>query len=85
MTADEVLAVLRSAVSTVLEIDPARVQRETRFVEDLQADSLALVEIVEVFEQELVRRSGTAFRIDDEDLDGLETVGDAVDKAVAAL
>jgi acyl carrier protein len=80
VTADEVLA-----VSTVLEIDPVRVQRETRFVEDLQADSLALVEIVEVFEQELVRRSGTAFRIDDEDLDGLETVGDAVDKAVAAL
>jgi acyl carrier protein len=85
MTPDEVLAVLRSAVSTVLEIDPARVQRETRFVEDLRADPLALVKIVEIFEAELVRRSGASFGLDDEVLESLETVGDAVDRAVAEL
>ena len=85
MTEQEVLDVVRAAVVTVLEVDPASVQRGTRFTEDLRADSLALVEIVEIVEEQLALRARPGFRIDDEDLDGLQTVGDAVDYALARL
>ena len=84
MTQEEVLGVLRKAIAIVLEVDPSTLQRTTRFVDDLKADSLALVEIVEIVEEDLTsRRPG--FRFDDEDLDGLATLGDAVDYAVARL
>ncbi|MFN2539890.1 MAG: phosphopantetheine-binding protein [Mycobacteriales bacterium] len=84
MTHDEVLDVLRDAVALVLELEPATLQRGTRFVDDLKADSLALVEIVEIVEEDLAR-TRPGFRIDDQDLDGLVTLGDAVDYAVARL
>ena len=85
MDADGVLGVVRSAVATVLERDPSSVGRDTRFREDLQADSLALVEIVEIVEEALTPLARPGFHIEDEDLDGLSTVGDAVDYAVARL
>ncbi|MDX6265293.1 MAG: acyl carrier protein [Frankiales bacterium] len=84
MTADQLLDLLRSAVVTVLEVDPAGLKRSTRFVEDLKADSLALVEIVEIVEDDLTR-TRPGFRIADEDLDRLRTLGDAVDYALAKL
>ncbi len=85
MTADEVLAVVAQAVATVLEVPATSVTRATRFTEDLQADSLALVEIVEIVEETLAPLARAGFHIDDEDLDGLGTVGAAVDYAVARL
>jgi acyl carrier protein len=85
MTDDEVLAVVQAAIATVLERDPASVTRETRFKQDLDADSLALVEIVEIVEEELAPRARPGFHIEDEDLDALTTVGEAVDYAVARL
>ena len=85
MTPDEVLAVVQSAVATVLEVEPSTVTRQTRFREDLRADSLALVEIVEIVEETLAPRARAGFHIEDEDLDGLTTVGEAVDHAVARL
>jgi acyl carrier protein len=84
VTADQLLNLLRSAVVTVLEVDPAGLKRSTRFVEDLKADSLALVEIVEIVEDDLTR-TRPGFRIADEDLDRLRTLGDAVDYALAKL
>ena len=48
------------------------------FVDDLDADSLALIELVEALEEELSERT-IGFRIDDEDLADLKTVRDAVD------
>ena len=85
MTRDEVLAVLQGAVATVLEVPPGSVTPELHFVRDLEADSLAIVEIVEILEEELTVRARPGFVIDDADLDGLLTVGDAVDYAVARL
>ncbi|MCW2498699.1 MAG: acyl carrier protein [Frankiales bacterium] len=85
MTGEQVLDVIRAAVVTVLEVQPGTVGRATRFVEDLRADSLAIVEIVEIVEEELARRVGPGFRIDDEDLEDLVTVGDALDYALARL
>ena len=82
MTREQVLATIQSAVGTVLEVDPAEVGVGLRFAEDLKADSLALVEIVEIVEEQL---AGRGFAFDDEDLDDLLTVGDAVEYAVSRL
>jgi len=76
---------VQQACATVLELDPQTVTLQTRFVEDLRADSLALVEIVEIVEEALAPLAPAGFHIDDEDLDGLTTVGEAVDLAVAQL
>lgn len=85
LTAAEVLAVVQQAVATVLEVEPSSVRRETSFTADLQADSLALVEIVEIVEEALAPRARPGFHIEDDDLDALTTVGAAVDYAVARL
>lgn len=83
LTPEEVLDVVRAAVVTVLEVDPSTVDRSTRFRDDLQADSLALVEIVEIVEETLAPRARPGFHVDDDDLDGLTSVGEAVDLVVA--
>ena len=85
LNADQVLAIVAQAVATVLELEPSSVTRETRFREDLRADSLALVEIVEIVEETLAPQARAGFHIEDEDLDGLTTVGEAVDYALARL
>ena len=84
LDADAVLAVVQDAIVAVYEVDPASVTRETRLVEDLGADSLGLVEIVEIVEARLAAID-PGFRVDDDDLDDLTTVGIAVDYALARL
>lgn len=81
-TRDEVLATIQAAVATVLEVDPLLVTTDLSFADDLRADSLALVEIVEIVEEQL---SARGFAFDDEDLDDLLTVGDALEYAVGRL
>ena len=82
MTAGEVFGVVRDAVVTVMEVEPASVTRETRLVDDLRCDSLALCEIAEIVEETL---AVPGFRIEDADLDDIHTVGQAVDYAMARL
>ena len=79
-----VLALIRDHLAEILEVDPADISEGSAFVEDLGADSLALIELVEALEEELGERS-VSFRIDDEDLEDLRTVRDAVDYIVARL
>lgn len=79
---DDVLALVQENLAEILEIDPGRVSREARFREDLDADSLALIELVEVLEAEIGERT-VGFSVDDEDLAELHTVGEAVDYIVA--
>jgi acyl carrier protein len=81
---DEVLALIREHLAEILEIDETRITREARFGDDLEADSLALIELVEVLEAELGERT-VGFSIDDEDLAELQTVGEAVDYVVARV
>jgi len=50
----------------------------------LNADSLALIELVEALEEELGERS-VGFRFDDDDLDDLRSVRDAIDYVVSRL
>ena len=78
LTRDEILDTVRDRLADILEIDPAGIAEGQSFVDDLDADSLALIELVEALEEELSDRT-VGFRIDDEDLDELKTVRDAVD------
>jgi acyl carrier protein len=75
---DEIFEIVRDRLADILEIDPATINEGQSFVDDLDADSLALIELVEALEEELGERT-VGFRIDDEDLADLKTVRDAVD------
>ena len=74
----EVFELVRDRLADILEIDPGTVNEGDSFADDLDADSLALIELVEAIEEELGERT-VGFRIDDEDLEDLKTVRDAVD------
>ena len=81
---DEVLALVRDRLADILEIDPSDIAEGASFADDLDADSLALIELVEGIEEELAERA-VGFRIEDEDLEDLRSVRDAVDYVVAKL
>ena len=81
---DDVFGLVRERLAAILEIDEDRITRDARFVEDLDADSLALIELVEELEEELGERT-VGFHVDDEDLADLHTVREAVDYVVARL
>jgi acyl carrier protein len=84
MDRQQVFELIRDRLADILEIEPASIAEGASFAEDLSADSLALIELVEALEEELGERRG-GFRIDDEDLEDLRTVRDAVDYVVAKL
>jgi acyl carrier protein len=84
MSRDEVLELVRSQLAEILEIDAATITESSSFSDDLDADSLALIELVEALEEELSDRV-PGFRIEDEDLEELRTVRDAVDYVTAKV
>ncbi|MBA2567552.1 MAG: acyl carrier protein [Thermoleophilaceae bacterium] len=73
MSRDQVLQLIREHLAVELEIEAERITPETRFKEDLEADSLDLVELV----MELEDRYGV--RIPDEEAAKILTVGQAAD------
>jgi acyl carrier protein len=75
---DEIFEIVRDRLADILEIEPATITEGQSFVDDLDADSLALIELVEALEEQLSDRIAD-FRIDDEDLEDLKTVRDAID------
>ena len=81
---DEVLRMIRERLAEILEIDESRITLDAKFSEDLDADSLALIELVEALEEELGERT-VGFTFDDEDLADLHSVRDAVDYVVGRL
>lgn len=84
MDRQQVFELIRDRLADILETDPAGITEGASFADDLEADSLALIELVEALEEELSERS-VGFRIDDEDLEDLKTVRDAVDYVVGRL
>lgn len=84
MDRQQVFELIRDRLADILEIDPSTISEGQSFADDLEADSLALIELVEALEEELSERT-VGFRIDDEDLEDLKTVRDAVDYVVGRL
>ena len=73
MTRDEVMTKVRGHLASELEVDPSRIEAETRFKEDLEADSLDLYELVMELEDDY------GIRISEEQAAQIKTVGDAVE------
>jgi acyl carrier protein len=70
---DQVTAKVREHLSAELEVDAARIQPDTRFRDDLDADSLDLYELV----MELEDTYGV--KVSEEEAARIETVADAVE------
>ncbi|MGW5452458.1 meromycolate extension acyl carrier protein AcpM [Nocardia sp. NPDC003979] len=71
-TQQEIIAGIADIIEEVTGIEAAEVTPEKSFIEDLEIDSLSLVEIAVQLEDKY------AVKIPDEDLSSLRTVGDAV-------
>ncbi len=77
MNRDEVMSLVREHLAEELEVDPGVIAEQTRFKDDLDADSLDLYELV----MELEDRYG--IRVSEEEAAEIETVGQAVDFVLA--
>jgi acyl carrier protein len=77
LTKDEVLTLVREHLAEELEVDAAAIGEETRFKEDLDADSLDLYELV----MELEDNYGIS--VSEEQASRIKTVGDAVEFVLA--
>jgi acyl carrier protein len=78
MNRSDALEALRTAAVDVLQVKPDQVTETATFAEDLEADSLDLVELVMSLEDSL------DVKIEEDDLGEVKTVGDAVDLIIAA-
>lgn len=83
VTRGDIVDLLKAKLGEVLDRDPSAISDEARFDEDLQADSLDLVEVIEGVEGQL-RARGASARLAEDELVSLRTVGDAVDRLLAA-
>ena len=77
MTREQVLELIRAHLASELEVDPDRIDEDTRFKEDLEADSLDLVGLVVELEDQY------GVRIPDEQAAKIRTVGQAADFVAA--
>ena len=64
---------VREIIAAQLEISMDKVKREARFIDDLKADSLAVVELVLALEENF------NIEIPDEDTEQIKSVGDAIE------
>jgi acyl carrier protein len=69
----DALSTIREVAAEVLSVDPEQVTEAARFKEDLDADSLDLVELVMGLEERF------DIEVPEEDLEGVTTIGQAVD------
>jgi acyl carrier protein len=63
---------LRKIVSDLLGVPPDSIKHESRFIEDLNADSLDVIEMVMIFEEQF------GYEIPKEAAEGIETFGSAL-------
>jgi len=72
LTQDEVFAKVRKVVAEVFKVEESRISLETKFMEDLKAESLDIITLLMEFEEAFDKR------IPDEDAEKLLSVQDAV-------
>ncbi len=73
MSKDDILAKLRPVIAEQLGVDESEVREDASFTDDLNADSLDLVELIMSLEEQF------GLQISDEEAEKLTTVGEAVD------
>ncbi|MGH9054855.1 MAG: acyl carrier protein [Acidimicrobiales bacterium] len=79
MDRGEAYATFQGCVAEVLDIEPGEVRPDARWREDLDADSLAVVEIT------LALNDAFSIKIPDVDPEDLSTVGQAFDIVVGLV
>ena len=79
MDRSEIEARVKKVLAEQLAVDEAQVVPDARFAEDLNADSLDLVEAVLALEEEF------GVTIPEEEMEGIRTVGQAVDMVTQKL
>ena len=72
MSPDEIESKVKEIICNQLEVSPEQLRPEASFIDDLKADSLAVVELVLALEQEF------KMEIPEEDTEQIKTVGDAL-------
>ena len=70
---------LKKVIAEVLSVDPDEITMETKFVDDLGADSLDVFQIIMGIEEEF------DVSIEAEDAEDIVTVADAISKIKSAL
>ncbi len=73
MSRDEYVAKIKGIVADQLNYDIEKLSADTLFVEDLNADSLEIVELVMALEQEF------GIEISEDDVEKIKTIGDLAD------
>ena len=81
---NEIFATVCRHLAEILEISAADISETQTLADDLGADSIALIELVDSLEQEFSDIIPN-FQFEDDDLSGLLTVADAVNYIVLAL
>jgi len=71
---NEIETKVREIICAQLEVTPEKVRLEASFIDDLKADSLAVVELV------LAREEAFSIEIPDEDTEQIKTVGDFTER-----
>jgi acyl carrier protein len=72
MTTEDITSELAGILNEIAGVDTSKVVTEASFTEDLEVDSLGMVEVVMAAEDKF------GVKIPDEDMKDLRTVGDAV-------
>jgi len=78
LTHNEVLAGIREIVEEVAGVSPSDIEMEKSFTDDLDVDSLSMVEVVVAAEERF------GIKIPDDEVTKMATVGDAVNFIVTA-
>lgn len=77
MTADDIRAGLAEILAEVADVTPDQVSDDKSFTDDLDVDSLSMVEVAMAAEEKF------GVKIPDDELPNLKTVGDAVNYIVS--
>ena len=75
----EIFEEVKRVVVDQLGVDPEKVEMKAKFIDDLGADSLDIVEMIMRLEELL------GIEIPDEDVEGKETIGDMVNYLAGRL